>query len=133
MKIAIASDDKKTVSEHFGGASHFVVVEVDEGKIGNEEVREKPGHKDLAGGEEHPQTGKEGGHGFTADASQRHKKMAEIIKDCKVIIAGRMGLGAYEDLRDLGLEVITTDIKEINEVVSLYAKGELSHMSERLH
>ena len=133
MKIAIASNDKRGVSEHFGGASYFVVVEVEEGKIGNEEVREKPGHKDLAGDEEHPQTGKEGVHGFTANASQRHKEMAEIVKDCKVVIAGRMGLGAYEDLRDLGFEVITTGIKEINEVVSLYAKGELSHMAERLH
>lgn len=133
MKIAIASDDKKTVTEHFGGAAYFVVVEVEEGKIGNEEVREKPGHKDLAIEEGHPQTGKEGVHGFTADASQRHRKMAGLIKDCKAVIAGRMGLGAYEDLRDLGFEVITTDIKEINEVVSLYVEGKLSHLSERLH
>ena len=133
MKIAIASDDKEKVSEHFGGASYFVVVEVEGEKIVNEEVKEKLGHRDLAGGEEHPQTGKEGSHGFTAKASQRHKEPGEIVKDCKVVIAGRMGLGAYEDLRDLGLEVITTDIKDIKEVASFYAKGELSHMSERLH
>ena len=133
MKIAIASNDKKTISEHFGGAPYFVVVEVEEEKIRNKEVREKPGHKDLAQEEEYPQTGKEGVHGFTAKASERHKKIAGLIKDCKVVIAGRMGLGAYEDLRDLGFEVITTDIKEINEIVSLYAKSKLSHMVERLH
>ena len=44
-----------------------------------------------------------------------------------------MGLGAYEDLRDMGLEVITTDTENIDKAVSLYGKGELSHMSERLH
>lgn len=133
MKIAIASDDKKTVSEHFGAAPYFVVVEVKEGNIVNQEIREKLGHKERAEEETSPQTGVEGRHGFTNQASQRHKETAQTIKDCQAVIAGRMGLGAYEDLRDSGLEVITTDIKEINEVVSLYAKGKLSHMSERLH
>jgi len=133
MKIAVASGDKKTVSEHFGGAPYFVVVEVEGEKIINRETRNKLGHKELAEEEAHPQTGQEGGHGFTPTASKRHKDIAETVKDCKVIIAGRMGLGAYEDLRDSGLEVITTDVKEIDQVVSLYVKDKLSHMAERLH
>ena len=133
MKIAIASDDKQKVSEHFGSAPYLIVLELEKGAILKEEVRGKTGHSELAKEELHPQTGKEGHHGFTAVASRRHKNIAEVVKDCKAIIAGRMGLGAYEDLRDLGFEVITTDLKDIKEVATLYAKGELSHSSERLH
>ena len=133
MKIAVVSDDKKTVTEHFGGAPHFVIVEVEDGKIINEEIREKPGHKEFAKEETHSQMIPEKGHGLTPKASERHRQMGEIVKDCKAIIAGRMGLGAYVDLRNLGFEVIATAVKDIKEAALLYAKGELSHMSERLH
>ena len=133
MKIAVASDDKVSVSEHFGGAPYFVVLEIKREKIIGEEIREKPGHKEFFKREDYPQTGKKGRHGFTAKASQRHKEIAEIVKDCKIVIAGRMGLGAYEDLRDLGFEVIATDVGDIKEVVLLYAGGKLPHMAQRLH
>jgi predicted Fe-Mo cluster-binding NifX family protein len=33
MKIAIASDDKKAISHHFGAALGFVVFDVKNGKI----------------------------------------------------------------------------------------------------
>ena len=55
------------------------------------------------------------------------------MKDCEAIIAGRMGSGAYEDFRELGLKVIATDVKDIKEAVSLYVKGELLHKEERIH
>ena len=35
MKIAIASDDKTTISHHFGRALGFVVFEIDKDKIIN--------------------------------------------------------------------------------------------------
>jgi predicted Fe-Mo cluster-binding NifX family protein len=133
MKIAIASDDKQKVAEHFGAAPYMVVLDIEKGEIKDEEVREKTGHKEHAQEESHPQTGKEGHHGFTVGSTQRHKEIADTIKDCKAVIAGRMGLGAYEDLRDSGFEVITTELKDIKEVATLYAEGKLSHSSERLH
>ena len=133
MKIAVASSDKVTVSEHFGSALYFVVLEVEGENIVKEEVREKPAHRSLFKEEEHAQVDEGGRHGFTAKASERHKEMGEVVNDCKVIIAGRMGLGAYEDLKELGFEVITTDVKDIKEAASLYAKGALLHKEERLH
>ncbi|MDP8214754.1 MAG: NifB/NifX family molybdenum-iron cluster-binding protein [Candidatus Euphemobacter frigidus] len=133
MRIAFASDDKKTISEHFGAAPYLVLVEVAEGEIVGREIVEKLGHKERAEEEESPQTGVDGRHGFTQEAFQRHEELALTLGNCKAVIAGRMGLGAYENLRDSGLEVIITDIKDIDEAVSLYIKGELPHLAERLH
>ena len=133
MKIAVATTDKVNVSEHFGTAPYFLVVEMEDGKLVNEKVRNKPCHEKFSGGEEHAQVDERGAHGFTASASRRHKEMGEVVKDCEAIIAGRMGSGAYEDFRELGLKVIATDVKDIKEAVSLYVKGELSHKEERIH
>jgi len=48
MKIAIPIEDKTIISEHFGGVPYFTVVTVEDNKITNKEIREKPGHKDFA-------------------------------------------------------------------------------------
>ena len=133
MKIAIASADKTTVAEHFGTVPYFVVLEVEGEDIVKEEVREKPAHKALSKEEEHAQVDASGRHGFTGTASIRHKEMGQVVNDCKAIIVGRMGTGAYEDLKELGFEIIATDVKDIKEAASLYAKGELSHKEDRLH
>ncbi len=132
MKIAIPTEDKATISEHFGGASYFMVVTVEGNKITNKEIREKPGHKDFAGEEHSPQTTETGKHGVGPVAAERHKKMHEVIKDCDVIIANRMGLGSYIDMQGFGIKVIVTDVKDIDEAVSLYLEGKLSHQEDRI-
>jgi predicted Fe-Mo cluster-binding NifX family protein len=132
MKIAIVSEDKINISEHFGASPVFLVFEIQEGKIIGKEEREKPGHKKFAGEEEHPLTDEKGHHGIGAQASERHKQMYEIIKDCEVLIVGRMGFGAYEDMTNFGLKVISTDIKTIDEAVSFYQQNKLTHINDRV-
>jgi predicted Fe-Mo cluster-binding NifX family protein len=133
MQIAFASDDKKTICKHFGAAPYLVLIEVKGGKIVGREIVEKLGHEELVEEEDSPQIGAGGRHGFTPAASQRHQDLAITLANCKVVIAGGMGLGAYEDLRHSGLEVIVTDAKDIDEAVSLYIRGDLVHLSDRLH
>ena len=48
MKIAFITDDGKTISQHFGRASHYLVVEVEDGVIQHQEMREKLGHQQFA-------------------------------------------------------------------------------------
>ncbi len=38
MKIAIPTEDKTTISEHFGGAPYFLVVTVEGNKVVKKEV-----------------------------------------------------------------------------------------------
>ena len=59
--------------------------------------------------------------------------MAEVIRDCEVLIAGGMGGGAYEAMRSYNIETIVTDVTDIQEAVKLYLDGKLKNLMERLH
>ena len=132
MKIAVISEDGTTISQHFGRALYYVVVTVEDGGVVDKETREKAGHHSFAHQhQEHDTTGEK--HGFGAGAQSRHAAMAEAIADCKVLIAGGMGWGAYENMTSRGIETIVTDIKNIDEAVKLYLEGKLINLQQRLH
>jgi predicted DNA-binding protein (UPF0251 family)/predicted Fe-Mo cluster-binding NifX family protein len=131
MKIAIISEDEKTISQHFGMASLYVVVTIEDGKVVSKETRAKAGHHNLGGHPEEHTPGQR--HGFDAGAQQTHATMAGNINDCQVLIAGGMGWGAYESLKGFNLEPIVTDVKNIEQAVKLYLEGKLPNLMERLH
>ena len=132
MKVAIVTEDKVHISDHLGGAPYFVVITVEQGNVVGREIREKFGHEKYAGEEDHPQTDEKGRHGFGPQASERHKEIYEIIRDCGVLIAGRMGFGAYEDMRGFAMKVIATDVKNIDKAITLLLKDELPHLMDRI-
>ena len=130
MKIAVISEDGTTISQHFGRAPYYVVITAEDGEVVDRETRDKPGHHSFA----HQQHDThEERHGLGAGAQSRHASMAEPIADCKVLIAGGMGWGAYENLTSRGIETIVTDIKNIDEAVKLYLEGKLLNLQQRLH
>jgi predicted Fe-Mo cluster-binding NifX family protein len=47
-----------------------------------------------------------------------------------VLVAGGMGRGAYESFRRAGLQVILTDLQEINDVVNAWVGGTLKNLAE---
>jgi len=132
MKIAAISEDGATVSQHFGRAPLYVVVTAENGKIVNKETRDKAGHHTFAGGQHHEAAPGER-HGYDADAQSRHAQMAQSIDDCQVLFAGGMGWGAYESLKSRGIEVVVTDVDNIDEAVKLYLDGKLPNLTDRLH
>lgn len=132
MKIAVATNDGMTIAEHFGGSSIILVISVEDGQVVKRELREKPGHVTFAGQEDHPQTDEKGRHGFGSVAEQRHRTLFEIFQDCEVLIAGKMGTGAYTQFVSSGVRVIATDIKSIDWAVDLYIKGGLNHIDTLL-
>ena len=132
MKIAAISEDGATVSQHFGRAPLYVVVTVENGKIMSKESRDKAGHHTFSGSQ-HPETAPGERHGYDAGAQTRHAAMAQSIDDCKVLIAGGMGWGAYESLKSRGIETVVTDVDDIEKAVNLYLQGKLPNLMERLH
>jgi predicted Fe-Mo cluster-binding NifX family protein len=132
MKIAVISEDGATISQHFGRAPYYVVVTAEDGEVVDKETRDKTGHNSFAG-QHHDDTAPGERHGFGAGAQSRHASMAEAIADCKVLIAGGMGWGAYENMTSRGIETIVTDIKNIDEAVKLYLEGKLLNLQQRLH
>jgi predicted Fe-Mo cluster-binding NifX family protein len=109
-----------------------VVLTVEKGKVVNREKRDKAGHHTFASGQ-HPETVPGERHGYDAGAQSRHAAMAQSIDDCKVLIAGGMGWGAYESLKSRGIETVVTDVENIEDAVKRYSEGKLPNLMERLH
>ena len=132
MKIAVITDDGKTISQHFGRAPYYLVLTVEEGSIVNREMRDKVGHAQFnAEGHEHNESG--GRHGYGSVAEDRHTRMAGSIADCQVLLCRGMGMGAYESMQSRGIRPVVTDIASIEEAVMVYLEGNIVDHVNRLH
>jgi predicted Fe-Mo cluster-binding NifX family protein len=132
VKIAVVSDDGLTISQHFGRAEMYVVLTIEDGRIVAEETRPKLGHGAFVS-QPHADLDAQGRHGFGAGAQSRHEQMAEAVGDCQALIAGGMGWGAQESLRQHGIEVVVTDVEDARDAALRHAGGELPNLVERLH
>lgn len=131
MKIAAITEDGTTISQHFGRAPLYLVITVEDGKVVSKETRAKAGHHTFAAHHEQLAPGER--HGYDAGSQVRHASMMETIADCQVLIAGGMGWGAYEGLKNQNIQAIVTDVETIDEAVKLYLKDKLPNLMERLH
>jgi predicted Fe-Mo cluster-binding NifX family protein len=130
MKIAIVTEDGRTVSQHFGRAPYYAILTVEGDVIVERELRPKIGpHQTGSGGAEHAGAGP---HGTGPQAQSRHDQMAQAIADCAVLIAGGMGQGAYDRFAALGLRPVVTEIAGVEAAALAYARGELVNRVERL-
>jgi predicted Fe-Mo cluster-binding NifX family protein len=131
MKIAVVTSNEKTISQHFGRAPLYMVITAEDGKIVSKETRDKSGHHTFAAHHTEVKSGEP--HGYDAGAQVRHASMVETIADCQILIAGGMGWGAYDSLKNSGIEAIVTDMLDIDEAVQCYLDGKLENLMERLH
>lgn len=132
MKIAAVTSDGTTISQHFGRAPYYEVVEVAEGAIVRRERRDKLGHAQLSG-EPHHAHGPGERHGLDAAAQGRHARMLDAIRDCDFLLARGMGAGAYESARLAGIRPIVTDEPTIELAVRRILDGTIQDHVERLH
>jgi predicted Fe-Mo cluster-binding NifX family protein len=136
MKIAIVTDDERTISQHFGRAPYYLVVSIEAGQVMGRERREKPGHAQFAGEPHAHERGSgahEHGHGRGPGSQSRHARMADVITDCQVVVCGGMGAGAHENLRAHGIQPIVTDIASIEDAVRAFVEGRIVDCPDRLH
>jgi predicted DNA-binding protein (UPF0251 family)/predicted Fe-Mo cluster-binding NifX family protein len=132
MKIAVITDDGNNISQHFGRAQSYIVLNVENGKVSARKTRPKAGHQNFHG-QPHQEAGQGQRHGYDAGSQARHAGMADTIADCQVLLAGGMGWGAYDSLKSRGIETIITDVTGVDEAVRLYLEGKLPNLKERLH
>lgn len=131
MKIAFITDDGKTISQHFGRAAHYLVLDLADRQIVGRELRDKLGHNHFVQPGERPDHNH--GSGLTAASHKKHGQMSEVINDCEVLICGGMGRGAYESMLAFGIKPLVTDQMEIEEALQLYLEGKLKDQTEKLH
>jgi predicted Fe-Mo cluster-binding NifX family protein len=132
MKIALITDDGKTISQHFGRASYYLVLTIEEGKIINRELRDKMGHNQFSGQHQAAEPHGEG-HGQDSASHDKHVSMAETISDCQAILCGGMGMGAYESMRRLNIQPVVTDLRDIETAAQAFIDGKLIDHTELLH
>lgn len=132
MKIAAVSEDGITISQHFGRAPYYIVVTVENNILVSHEKREKMGHSHFAG-EPHVENEDPRGHGFDPAAQSRHASMAAAISDCEVLLARGMGAGAYDSMKQAGIQPVVTVIENIDEAVKDYLMGLLEDHIQKLH
>lgn len=118
MKIAIASDDGKFISSHFGRAEGFVIFEIQDRQVKFSEFRPNSFTGNALGME-----GLQGG--------DKHKIIIEALKDCDVVISKGMGRRLYEDLKEAGINAIITEEDSVEKALELYMEGILTNHPDK--
>jgi len=115
MKIAIATDDKINISNHFGRAKGFMVFQLEDDKVISEEYRENIGKSDGSCG------------------SCNHSAMIGNIKDCQVVISYGMGQKIYDDLTENKINAVITEEKTVKEAMVRFLGNDLKNRTDKLH
>jgi predicted Fe-Mo cluster-binding NifX family protein len=134
MKIAVITDDGKTISQHFGRAPYYLVFTIEDGAIVTKELRDKVGHRQFAQEDhEHESENDPRGHGFGAHSEMKHARMIESIQDCGAIIVRGMGRGAYLAMEQANIRPFVTDLADAEQAVRAYMGGTLEDRTDKLH
>ena len=139
MKIAVATVDGESVSQHFGQSSGFIVFDVEGGEIRGREVRsmsETPHaqglcahHKDGAPASEFRVQSGDANRGQTP---QNGGRLSQLLSDCGLVVCGGMGSGAAQALRRAGLEILIVGTLSADDAVAGYLSGKLTKSSSSL-
>ena len=135
IKIAAVTDDGETISPHFGRATKYAVLTIEDGRVTERELRDKAGHRDFQHDESHHHEhhDDERGRGFGRHAGEKHRLMFAAIPDCDIVLARGMGQGAYQGLHQKAIQPIITDIAEIEAAVQAVIDDTIEDHTERLH
>ena len=135
IKMAAVTDDGQNITSHFGRATKYAVLTVEDGCIIARELRDNAGRRDFqqdeSHGHEHHDDAR--GRGFGKHAGEKHRLMFEAIPDCDVVLARGMGQGAYQGLQQKGIQPILTDIAGIDTAVEAIIDDTIEDHLERLH
>jgi predicted Fe-Mo cluster-binding NifX family protein len=119
MKIAVASDDGKTIASHLGRVRGFIIYEIGPGQVRRGQYLENTftGHaRGLSGA----------GHG-----ADRHGPILEALKGCKAVIAHGMGRRIHDDLTAAGIEAYVVDESDPDVALEAYLRGALVDHPDR--
>ncbi len=127
MKIAIASDDGKTISAHFRRTKGFVVLEVEGKKVRNREYRLNTFTGHVRGLHLHEESEPIQCH------DHHHGPILEALSDCEAVVSNGMGRRIHQDLKDRHIRPFLTGETDVDMAVQLFLEGMISDETERLH
>lgn len=103
MKIAVGTDDKKTIRRgHFGDNRYYLIYEILNGEIYAEELKENP----YALGKQHE-------HG-------QAKNIMDLLHDCQLFMGKSMDAKLLSKITEKNIDAIITMMDDIKETVNAY-------------
>jgi len=116
VKIAVATTDGVSLSQHFGQSRGFVVFEVDGVLVRSRELRTNDDTPHNQGICNH------GGH--NQQGTQGHASILDLLSDCGVVLCGGMGAGAAQSMVANGIKpVILPQACSADDAVASYISG----------
>lgn len=110
MKIAVASADGVSVSQHFGQCQGFIVFTVEGNKVTGRELKsitETPHNEGVCSGE-----------------AQRGEGVASLLSGCEALLCGGIGGGAARAIMQLGVKpMVLKGVPNAEEAVNMYCDG----------
>jgi len=144
VKIAIPTDDGKTVASHFGRAGYFMIVELQDGKEIARRLSENlharghghhghhEHHEEHENHEGHGHGWHHGNHSFGEGHHHGHEDVFASTGEIQAVIAVRIGPHMFEDLKERGIEIyLVQPGTDIDEAISKLASGELRRIEPK--
>lgn len=112
LKVAVPTEDGVRISERFGRASLFVVAEVQVGQVLGRQVRVNPVGSRVREGlsRRRAQRGRE-----------RHVVVAELLADCRAVLAFSVGQRMRTAMERRGVEVVITSEVLVDRALALFS------------
>jgi len=112
VRIGAASADGKVIHQHFGGASAFVIFELDGSRLTFLERRPTE-----------PACGRDG------HDPERFQRLVDLVSDCQVVLVAAAGPPAVAALARRGVRLIVSPDLILNAVARLFEGGVLREPS----
>jgi predicted Fe-Mo cluster-binding NifX family protein/acyl-coenzyme A thioesterase PaaI-like protein len=119
MRIAVPTNDGKSISEHFGRSAAFLIFETENGKIKSREMK--------TNGARHSHAQGNCDHRSAASESHSHAGILAALDGCEVVICAGMGSRAAEALKAGSVtQIVVTTPGSAEETVIAYLAGKLT-------
>jgi len=113
MKIAVATVDGTSMSQHFGQSAGFIIYEVEGESVTRREVRTNSHTPHAQGLCNHDGQHEHGEHS--------HSGIVGLLEDCGVVLCGGMGGGAAQALKAQGIQpVVVPGVASADEALARY-------------
>ena len=117
MKIAIPTNDRKTLAERSGRASEFAIINFDaKGVISLRYITNSHEDTHHGGGEQHRHGHGGGGHGHGVH-NHGHGDIVALLKGVDMVVGKKFGPHFARDFHDAGIKMKLTKLDIIDDVV----------------
>jgi predicted Fe-Mo cluster-binding NifX family protein len=115
MKVAVASEDKVVVHQHFGRATQFLVYEIEEAECRLVEIRKNQ-----------PPCGPARQDDELTHSEDTMQKTVDLLADCSAVVVARIGPAAVEKLSRRGIQAFVIPDFIDSAMQRLMASGRLA-------